>query len=87
MTGTELGELRLPYCTNLIELVDVVAAFEDGLASEQLGENAPDAPHVDACGLGTEQARKGMRRRTVKQMSSSRSAHVSDYARNLRSSA
>lgn len=32
---------------DLVELIDVVASLEDGLAAEQLGEDAPDRPHVD----------------------------------------
>jgi hypothetical protein len=36
---------------DLVELVDVVAALEDGLAPEELSENAADGPHVDGGGV------------------------------------
>jgi hypothetical protein len=32
---------------DLVQLVDVVAAFEEGLAAEQFGEDAADGPDVD----------------------------------------
>lgn len=32
---------------NLVQLVDVVAAFEEGLAAEELGEDAAYGPDVD----------------------------------------
>jgi len=32
---------------DLVQLVDVVPAFEEGLAAEQLGEDAADGPDVD----------------------------------------
>ena len=34
--------------TDLVELVDVITALEDGLAAEQLGQNTANTPHVDA---------------------------------------
>ena len=36
---------------DLVELVDVVAAFEEGFAAEQFGEDAAYGPDVD-CGGG-----------------------------------
>jgi hypothetical protein len=35
---------------DLVELVDVVAAFEEGTATEQLGEDAADGPDIDCPG-------------------------------------
>ena len=32
---------------DLVELVDVVAAFEERFAAEELGEDAADGPDVD----------------------------------------
>jgi hypothetical protein len=32
---------------DLVELVDVVAALEEGAAAEELGEDAADGPDVD----------------------------------------
>jgi hypothetical protein len=35
---------------NLVELVDVITALEEGLAAEKLGENAADGPDIDLDG-------------------------------------
>jgi hypothetical protein len=32
---------------NLVELVDIVAALEEGFAAEELSENAADGPDID----------------------------------------
>ncbi len=32
---------------DLVELVDIVAALEEGAAAEELGEDAPDRPDID----------------------------------------
>jgi hypothetical protein len=36
---------------DLVELIDVVAALEEGFAAEKLGENAADGPDIDLGGL------------------------------------
>ena len=38
---------RAEVVEDLVELVDVVAAFEEGFAAEELGEDAADGPDVD----------------------------------------
>lgn len=47
---------------DLVQLVDVVPPFEDGLAAQELGENAADRPDVDCCCVileGEPDARRG----------------------------
>ncbi len=38
---------RAEVVQDLVELVDVVAAFEEGFAAEELGEDAAYGPDVD----------------------------------------
>jgi hypothetical protein len=46
-TPQRLLRRRAEVVQDLVELVDVVAALEDGLAAEQLGKDAADGPDVD----------------------------------------
>jgi len=65
----------------LVELVDVVAAFEEGFAAEEFGENTADGPDVDCissdvlafdsasdreCGEGMEKTECEGRKRTMR---------------------
>ena len=38
---------RTEVVQNLVELVDIVAALEEGFAAEELSENAADRPDID----------------------------------------
>jgi len=49
--GADTGEgrfrRRAEVVENLVELVDIITALEEGFAAEELSENAADRPDID----------------------------------------
>jgi hypothetical protein len=42
---------RSQQVEDLVQLIDIVSTFEDGTSSQELGQDAPYGPHVDARGI------------------------------------